>query len=162
MDITKALIPSVFFCLFMSMSAHAAYPQACFQSEKDYQLWLKYGEEGPPEPDRLSADPTEEEWDKHDAQIDEYQYGRGKKASVSIRVTQTQASPGEKIIANASNSTTPSGKKAFSWGSSDIVSTTAEYSIKGGASGTYSNIQLTVTDPVCEVSASTQVRMTNK
>lgn len=162
MDITNTLISSVSFCLLMTMNAQAAYPEACFQSEKDYQIYVKYGEKGPPEADELSEDFTAEEWYKHHAQLLEYQYGTGKKANVSIPVTQTQSAPGEKLIANASNSTTPSGKKVFYWGSSDIVSTTAEYSTKGGPSGTYSNIQPTVADPVCEVSASNQVRMTSK
>lgn len=165
MDIRKVLLStSYMLLLFQCMnSAYAALPEACFASKYDYDLYTRYGDEGAPDPAPIDwYNSTVEQMGEYDKRVEDYHYGDPKLAAVKISVKQSQAASGAKIVADASGSTTPSGKKTYTWGSSNVVSTSAEYSRAGGSPGTYSNIQLTVEDPVCGVSAGTQVTMTNK
>lgn len=149
-----------------SLAAYADFPASCFQSKDDYDLYLKYGDQAPPPP------PMIDEAHYNSLSISEkmeYQrlyslHMRGPvkpDAKVVINVKQSQASSGAPVIADASGSKTPSGTKGYAWGSANVVSTSAEYSSPGGAPGTYHNIQLKVTDPVCGAKAVTQVKVTS-
>lgn len=158
MDITKTLISSVSLYLLVTMNAHAAYPEQCFQSDNDYKVYQKFGDNGSPGFDnsQVTADTSHKEylWLRQAGT-----YGPPKKKVIDISVKQTQASSGATIYADASPSVTPSGQAVYRWGNG---STNPQYSASGGNPGSYSNIQLTVSDPVCGVSASTQVRVTSK
>ncbi|MDU9392780.1 hypothetical protein [Pseudomonas sp. zfem002] len=135
-----------------SATAHAALAEKCFKSNYDYELYLKYGDETPPDPDDVETKSQEE----YEILEDAHFHGAARKKGITINVDHTTS--GGKIISNASRSSTPSGEKRYVWGS-NMPSTTGEYTSNAGAPGTYRNIQLTVTDPVCQIEESTQVRI---
>lgn len=138
--------------VIFSTGAQAAAPALCFQTEDDYRRYQAYGDEIPPLPDIEEV--GEDKYNEAEAEAEK---GPPKRKSVNIRVSQSVS--GDNIIADASASTTPSGEKKVAWGKSDIISSAAQYSSRQGSSGSYKNIQLHVSDPVCGVSASEQVRI---
>ncbi|OLS64153.1 hypothetical protein [Pseudomonas putida] len=143
-----------------SAYTHAAMPESCFQSKQDYDNYLKYGYDD----DRLGR--SEEEFRKLSpleilALRESAERAIIQKKAISINVKQHQT--GNTLYADASGSTTPSGQMAFAWGSQYSPSSTAsEFSTPAGSPGTYSNVRLAVYDTVCDLSASTQIRMTSQ
>ncbi|MFD2645982.1 hypothetical protein [Pseudomonas japonica] len=132
-----------------STSAHAALPEACFKSKHDYELYLKHSN------NTQSVSHSDGEFYAGGApEEDEVP----QKKTITINVDHTTSAG--KIISNASRSSTPSGEKRFFWGTLSAPSSrSAEYTSNAGTPGTHRNIELTVQDPVCDVKASTQVRI---
>ncbi|MFD2645977.1 hypothetical protein [Pseudomonas japonica] len=150
-----ALLAGLLAITQFSANAHAALAEICFASKYDYELYLKHGDSPPPPPDSAIHDDNPEEYDIH---LNAYEQGSVQKKGITIHVDHTTSAG--KIISNASRSSTPSGEKQFAWGSpGNTTSTSAEYTSNAGAPGTYRNVPLTVKDPVCELEASTQVRI---
>ncbi|MFD2645978.1 hypothetical protein [Pseudomonas japonica] len=151
MDIKAVTCSAVCFIALaqLSVAADAGLPESCFQSQYDYTLYLKYGDSAPPDPNTVD---TQQMNDRAYRQLRaDFMHGPAQKAAISIDFKQTQAASGEKVLLDASSSKTPSGKATYRWAD---YGTGAEYSLPGGASGSYSNVVLNVTDPVCGISQS--------
>ena len=130
---------------------HASPPESCFQSSYDYEIYQTYGDKNP-----AYVEEDMSKWSAGQYMAHEYEEKRKAKLHGPARkkpviISTKEITVNGKPYMDASESTTPSGKKSYLWqavNAKNFMDSSSKFLIT--PTGSEQLFNLTVFDPVCE------------
>jgi hypothetical protein len=156
---TLAIFIGLIGLLNYSSNAYSALPELCFQTKLDVEIYYKFGFDTPPvySPEDEYIFSKTPSGDYHKA-IEYGKHGPAKRKAITIATKEITVNG--KPYMDASESTTPSGKKSYFWQAATdrgIMDSTSKFPLT--PAGAEYLFNLTVSDPVCEAKATKQLKL---